>query len=1031
MGLRSGAIGRIALTLLLCFCVADAAAQSDNLKLAWQRTAEFYAQGRFQAAEPVAREAVDLTRAEFGEASPIFAYSLLSLGRTLRELDRHDEAERLMLRALSINERTLGAGHSTIAINLNNLALLYEKVGRLAAAEPLYRRALEIRRAADGPEHPGVAATMNNLAALYRAQGRLKDAETNFAEALRLLEKAHNGRHADVAAAANNLAEVMRAQGRYREAEPLLRRAVETWRETLGADHPSVAAGLSNLADLLKTQGRYDEAEELLKQSISIRERRLGLEHTDVAIGLNNLASLYRSQGRLAEAERIYRRSLAIREKAFGPDHPDVARVLNNIARVYRGQRRWSEAEPLFLRALAIWEKSLGPEHPDVGYCLDNLARVYRALNRPADAQAALSRSIAIWEKTFGPDHPDFARALATFAELKASQQDYAGAVELQNRALAIDEGVFGGEHPSLAEKLDDLAAYLLGLDRLDESLSAARRAVAILKRRLSEAPTDDSDVRLSEQRAVRDTFFRLIALAERAAQKTPERADILFSESFESGQLAAASATSRAISRMSARLAAGNGDLATAVRERQDLSVRWSQLDQELTRALAMPPARRDLARESELRREMTGAVAALGRIEADLDRRFPEYGELAAQRPISAGEARALLRPGEALLVYVVGDRESFAWLVTPEDQQLVRLTANRAQLEQDVRLLRYALDSTLLAPGATAQDLPQFDTRLSHRIYRSILAPFESELRDVKRLIVVSDGALQKIPFSVLVTEPTERLPRSFADYRAVPWLVNRMAISHLPAVSSLRALRGFERPPAGSEPLIGVGDPVLTGGGGAIGARRIDQVRAMAPLPEAKEELSRIAEALRADPSALMLGARASERLLRTTDLSRARVVAFATHGLMAGELPGLREPALVLSPPDQPLDESDDGLLTATEIAELKLAAEWVILSACNTAAGDAEQAEGFSGLARAFFYAGTRAMLVSHWPVESDAAVRLTTRTFERLREGASTTRAEAVQGAMLDMIADRSRPELAHPLFWAPFVVVGEGGRN
>jgi len=153
------------------------------------------------------------------------------------------------------------------------------------------------------------------------------------------------------------------------------------------------------------------------------------------------------------------------------------------------------------------------------------------------------------------------------------------------------------------------------------------------------------------------------------------------------------------------------------------------------------------------------------------------------------------------------------------------------------------------------------------------------------------------------------------------------------------------------------------------------------------------------------------------------------VAFATHGLVSGDLKGLSEPALVLTPPDEGTEE-DDGLLTASEIATLKLDADWVILSACNTASTDGTPgADGLSGLAKAFFYAGSRTLLVSHWPVASEAAVKLTTTMLEYAAAHPEAGRAEALRQSMLELMNDEEKPEFAHPLFWAPFVVVGEGG--
>ena len=173
------------------------------------------------------------------------------------------------------------------------------------------------------------------------------------------------------------------------------------------------------------------------------------------------------------------------------------------------------------------------------------------------------------------------------------------------------------------------------------------------------------------------------------------------------------------------------------------------------------------------------------------------------------------------------------------------------------------------------------------------------------------------------------------------------------------------------------------------------------------------------------------------------LKQYSIVHFATHGILAEEsekyLNAGAEPGLLLTPPASgaPLEalELDDGILSASEIAKLDLNASWVVLSACNTAApGGKISTEALSGLARAFFYAGARALLVSHWSVDSDAAVRLTTRTFLELRAENSIGRGEALRRSMLALMDDTSRPAWAlpavHPAVWAPFAVAGDSAR-
>jgi CHAT domain-containing protein len=340
--------------------------------------------------------------------------------------------------------------------------------------------------------------------------------------------------------------------------------------------------------------------------------------------------------------------------------------------------------------------------------------------------------------------------------------------------------------------------------------------------------------------------------------------------------------------------------------------------------------------------------------------------------------------------------------------------------------------------------------FDRATAYDLYQKFLAPVADVLKGNKRLLIVADGALTSLPLSVLVTQPPEGEDTDPDTLRATAWLIKSYALTTLPAVSSLKALRVFQRKSDASQPFRGFGSPTLAGRSGGVApatpaevqvASRsasvffrgrfadVDVVRQLEPLPATADELRHMASALGADPAkAVTVGDAATETAVKGADLSHASIVAFATHGLVTGELTGLAEPALVFTPPAKATD-IDDGLLTASEAAQLKLGADWVVLSACNTAAGDGTPgAEGLSGLARAFLYAGARAILASHWPVRDDAAAALTTGTFANLTKDPKLGRAEALRRAMISVMDDTDDPTLAHPSAWAPFVVVGEG---
>jgi CHAT domain-containing protein len=300
--------------------------------------------------------------------------------------------------------------------------------------------------------------------------------------------------------------------------------------------------------------------------------------------------------------------------------------------------------------------------------------------------------------------------------------------------------------------------------------------------------------------------------------------------------------------------------------------------------------------------------------------------------------------------------------------------------------------------------------------------------------------------------------------------VQWLGRRQAITMIPSIASIAALRGLAKQSRAEKPIIGFGNPLLDGSGatdrvraeearakqscGSVsvklaanaalpvrsigpiptqqGIAQVALIKAAPPLPETADEICAVARELHADVGDMRLGARATEREMKALSgsgqLASYRILHIATHGMLAGQLQGASEPGLILTPP-QIASADDDGYLSASEIANLKLDADWVILSACNTAGGqgDARGAEALSGLARAFFYAGARAMLVSHWEVDSQSTVSLITGTVGAIANDSRLGRAEALRRAMVEMI-DHGTQRQAHPAFWAPFVVVGEG---
>jgi CHAT domain-containing protein/tetratricopeptide (TPR) repeat protein len=735
-----------------------------------------------------------------------------------------------------------------------------------------------------------------------------------------------------------------------------------------------------------------------------------------MATCLNNLAQLLQATNRLSEAEPLIRRALAIDEKSFGPEHPNVAAILNNLAGLLKDTNRLGEAEPLIRRALAIDEKSFGHEHPNVAICLNALAVVRAELHDWAEAARLHQR----------------AESIMIAAATRAEDLDRG----ITRAALNANSG---------ALRASARAVYRAGPD------SASAREDAF---RLAQWPLQTGAADALSQMSVR--FAKGLGPLASLVRK---RQDLIARHQDETRRL---------------DMAAGRADTKTA----NDARAALSALDMKLAAIDARLST--EFKEYAELANPRPlGLAAVQGLLEPREALVFfldvPQFSKLPEETLAWVVTKQAVrwrsIPPGTGAL----SDRiaalrcglDTSSWDDSASWPQETALDKQRIAEQQ----ARHARCKELLGLEVSPAAWPPFDLTKSHELYQALLAPF-ADLTNSKHLIIVPSGPLTSLPFHVLVTRPVDPLLAGMARYRRAAWLAMQQPVTVLPSVGSLQALRRLG-PSQAREPYIGFGNPLLLGPSGTdkrawqkqhcapgvirsaeakgrtgrgVSLRTVDlmQLRAQEPLPETADELCAVAGALGAlarQRETVWLGERAIERnvkaLSREGKLARYKVLHFATHGLLAGEseaiLKAKAEPALILTPPKDGATiaelEQDDGLLTASEVGQLELDADWVVLSACNTAAGDVGDAEALSGLARAFFYAKARALLVSHWYVNSDAAVRITTRAFAELSANPQIGRAEALRRSMAELITKGAAAHDAHPAYWAPFVLVGEGG--
>lgn len=975
---------------------------------------------------------------------------------------RWDTAIALGREALAIEEATKGADHPEVAGTLSLIADWTVRQGRPTEASPLYARALTIFVANLGPDHELTRQATSNLAANLQGLGQYDEAEKLYRGALdRALAKGANSRMA--ALAYNNLAYALGRQGRFTEARALYGKALAI---ALAWDPEDLDLALieSNLAANLDALGRPLEAEPLYRQSLAVRIAELGPDDPAVATSYNGLGFNLDGQGRHADAAPAYARALAIRT-AIDPEGLAAATSYNNVAHNLNRQADYAAAAPLYDKALAIWRRVHGAAHPTTAIGLSNVAVNLERQGRAAEAEPLFEQALAIRVAALPAGHPDIATARLRLAHALAAQGRYERALPLYAAGVAARRAAFGPDHPALAEALTDQAGLLLAMGRTAEAVAAAREAADIVRRRRLGRIGDARDGDGLQQEVGRpdaadasrfDPLAGAFAVFIRAAwargAEVPREAAALRAEAFLAAQDLSVSAAARSMARTAARTAAGDGPLGDLVRRQQALSDHAAELDARLLRRLITGDATGvadTRAALDQTRRDLAGADRALRQA-------FPDYARLIGADALPLRAARARLDRGAALLLIVAAGDDLYSFALGTKRDGWSRFDRGAAPVGATIRRLRCQVDPK--ACGDRSAGSPGFDLAAAHGLYRDLVAPVEAALGGARSLFVVTGGALAELPLGLLPTAPGED-GSDVATLQSTPWLADRYAITVLPAVSVLRAgnvVATAAPRDAATVRFVGYGAPLFLGPAGTerklddflripqpvdrAGQRLADpsELRRLSPLPGTEIELKAMAATLSVRPELVHLGPAATEASVRADpQLGSARILAFATHGILPGEIDGLREPGLAFTPPESG-SAADDGLLAASEVAGMRLSADWVILSACNTASADGTPgADSLSSLGRAFLYAGAGSLLASRWRVADDATAALTVETLEARKAG--LTRAGALQRAMATVRSGRRADgsalpgwsaAWAHPAAWAPFTVIGSDDR-
>lgn len=1051
-----------------------AAEGSAGLALAKESRA-LAAQGELEAALAKAEQALPLLRAEFGDRHANTGFIMDDLATLNFRLGRLDEALAYAEQAVPIVAAARDQKSSDYAVVVNNQATILSALGRFDEAMPLYESAHAIFLAKLGLAHDRTAGTARNLGIHYSEMGDLEKAQVYFDQALEavralhgvsslefahaLLDRAGVDLKLEAVAKARAAAEQARAvvaaqdpvpvpdlaqaevtlaradiqESRLGEARTRLEQMLDRLERAGIADNESAAAVFYNLGVIQLLEGQTVEAEATYRHVLELYRRQFGERHPAVARTLHSLAILYGNLGLAAKAQELFRQAIAVFERSFGPNDPSLAATRLELGLLLSDLGKSKEAIEEAQAALKIYDQIKGPWAIKRAYATSVLGFALHAAGRREEAAAHFERALAMMEEVRGPDSADLPPGLVELALIRMEQGRYEEAESLARRAVEIREKDEALTPWGVAKAKSVLAQAIGEQGRSLEALELIGQATQIMRDRINIGDRQTTFA-LHEVRSEREVFERHLAIGYPLFGKGN---GALVAELFEVIQLPHMTATAAAVSRMATRFARGNDKLARVLWEREQAVDRLAATQARLRDVLASESR---LGPVDVLRADIDRLDTQVRELDDQIAQDSPRFGELLRPSPISLAEIRGAewLEQGEAVLVQVTTPNGTFLALADHTSVRFEHTDLETPELTERVARLRAGLETGLNPYTCVSRnflDLQPFDVESAYRLYATIFASFKGELADIKTLFFVPDGAMQNITPSVLIRRPAEEAPPAYGQFqsgklsalnvfRELDFLGLSIPIAVLPSLDALVRLREAEglgrgQGFVGIAPFAHKPEPQDPGRCARDLDDRRDAFSSLAELSNTDEHITSLADLFSVDSRFLLFNLDSTKSALKDPRVERAQVIAFATHGLIANEVKTLAEPALVLHP------DGDDGLLLGSEIGELPLSAEWIILSACNTAAPQGETgAEGLSGLARAFFFAGSRSLLVSHWWIEAGSADFLARRTLEIWRGDRSIGKAEALRRAM----NERAEGLLthSHPYYWAGFSVVG-----
>ena len=838
--------------------------------------------------------------------------------------------------------------------------------------------------------------------------------EIDFSASKLWLETAIN---LDYDTAAINLLNLLIENGEYELAKEVIKDANGLSNEIANSWEFSFAAGrlFYNLAS-------YRAAEEYLLLSLSKALESTSGNASEIWQIYNGLGSLYAKMLDHDNANRFFSLAIKSAEASVGENsHYRLSASQNNLAINLRDQGRLEESLNLFE---SLVEDPAVQKYQDIyPSILSNFGSLKLRLGEIEDAERFTLMAMEFNRRSLGELNDRYARNLSTLSMIRLANGDVDSAMATYEQSNLIMSVAIGDSHPDTIGSMYDFASALYRAGHGDIAATISKSIPDLVSKRLSIELNSSADEDLIIQRAALLDSILALDTDDLANPHAAER-------SFRAAQLARTTKAEISINKSLSRQRGAQSLVLS--RLIQDLELERSRIIES-----ALDAARMGAGSVTEFLSKNLDAIQELEQKIID-EIGVIEYEKRAQKETsiLSLAQVQSSLSPNEMLLF--VSEKESvtssiLVFLITSSDYSINLIEDSSNIIAADIsRLVEGIKLGQVLSSNSS---MTPFDLFASYRLFSKLFGEKFDKPEGIDHLFTVVSGDFEKIPFGILVTKPPSDNGPLRMRYNSASWLVEDLSISVLPSVRSLAILRSIaDKKKRYKQNFIGFGDPVLSNFAADTRAItpsfkntpiRINEAIAesLGELPETSQELRAMQLALGGNNSLVFLRENANEANFKSLQYSEVRVLSIATHGLLPGQFPGVDEPSLVLS-----LNSgSEDGLLTASEIMELEIEAELVVLSACSTAYGDSDQLGLLNGLSEAFFYAGANSLIVSHWDVDSVSTAELFSDLFGEAELSIKQDYSKLLRRASLGIMNRLKSGQYGqHPALWGAFSYVG-----